>query len=94
MAAWAVTTATITVLGAAPTAAARIVPAGTLVPVVVHGASDAAAAEVTRLGGVVDHRPGVLDGVRARVPAGDIGILARVDGVRAAAPDGRPPSGL
>ena len=84
--AWTVTTATMVGLGQAPTAAATVVPEGALVPVVVDGAADAAAAEVTRLGGVVDHRPGARDGVHARVPAAGLTALRRVDGVSAVTP--------
>jgi serine protease AprX len=84
--AWTVTTATLVGLGQSPTAAATVVPEGALVPVVVEGAADAAAAEVARLGGVVDHRPAARDGVHARVPAVGLTALRRVDGVSAVTP--------
>jgi serine protease AprX len=61
---------------------------GALVPVIVEGGADAAAAEVLRLGGVVDRELAVLDGLRARVPAGAVEALARVEGVGTVTPDG------
>ena len=86
--AWTVTTATLVFVGSAPTTAATVVPDGALVPVVVEGAADAAATEVTRLGGVVDRRLTVPDELRARVPVAGIAALTQVDGVRAVRPDG------
>ncbi len=86
--AWTATTATLVFVGSAPTTAATVVPDGALMPVVVEGAADAAADEVTRLGGVVDSRPAVADELRARVPVAGIAVLRRVDGVRAVTPDG------
>jgi serine protease AprX len=88
VAAWAATTMTLAVLGTSPTVAATIVPRGAMVPVVVEGSADTTAGEVTRLGGVVERRLPRVDGVRARVPVGEITDLARVDGVHAVTPDG------
>ncbi|GAA4746620.1 hypothetical protein GCM10023328_31020 [Modestobacter marinus] len=83
----ALTVASATVIGmtGAPPAAADT---GALVPVIVEGAADATAAEVVRLGGVVDQQLGVIGGLRARVPAARLATLAAVDGVRAVTPDG------
>ncbi|WP_158657509.1 S8 family serine peptidase [Blastococcus saxobsidens] len=75
-------------MGVTPSAAAAEAPTGPLVPVIVEGGAAAAAAEVQRLGGVVDLRLDILDGLQARVPAGGLPLLSRVDGVRAVTPDG------
>ncbi|WP_143425098.1 S8 family serine peptidase [Geodermatophilus pulveris] len=73
-------------MGVTPSGATA--PDGPLVPVIVEGAAGAAAAGVERLGGVVDRRLSILDGLHARVPAAGIPALARLDGVRAVTPDG------
>lgn len=80
--------ATLVGTGVTPSAAASTALDGPLVPVVVEGAADAAAAEVLRLGGVVDLRLDILDGLQARVPADGLALLSQVDGVRAVTPDG------
>ena len=80
--------ATLVGMGVTPTAAAATAPEGPLVPVIVEGGADAAAAEVQRLGGVVDLRLDILDGLQARVPAGGLARLGQVEGVRAVTPDG------
>jgi serine protease AprX len=86
VAAMALATATLTGAITAPSASAGVVQPtaqGTgpdLVSVIVEGSADAAAAEVLRLGGVVDRRLEIVDGLQARVPAGRIAALAAVDG--------------
>ncbi|SDN47685.1 serine protease AprX [Geodermatophilus sp. DSM 45219] len=84
----AMASATLVGMGVTPTAAAATAPEGPLVPVIVEGSADAAAAEVQRLGGVVDLRLDVLDGLQARVPADRLAALTQVEGVRAVTPDG------
>jgi serine protease AprX len=77
-----------TLVGTGVTPSAAAAPDDPLVPVIVEGAADAAAAEVLRLGGVVDLRLDILDGLQARVPADGLALLGQVDGVRAVTPDG------
>src|SRR4051812_18466868 len=84
---------TVAALGTGTVPAAATEPAGeasaasALVPVIVEGAPDAAAAAVERFGGVVDTRLSVVDGLSARVPASAVTALAAVEGVRSVTPD-------
>lgn len=77
-------------VAAGPAAAAPAAPRsqGPLVAVIVEGSPVTAAAAVTRLGGRVDARLGVIAGLRARVPAGAVADLRAVDGVRGVTADG------
>src|SRR4051794_35916243 len=76
-----------TVPAAATEPAGEASAASALVPVIVEGAPDAAAAAVERFGGVVDTRLSVVDGLSARVPASAVAVLAAVEGVRSVTPD-------
>lgn len=88
-AAVAMASATLVGMGVQPSSAAGRAPDGPLVPVIVEGAADAAAVQVLRLGGVVDQRLSILDGLHARVPVDGIAVLAEIEGVRAVTPDGQ-----
>jgi serine protease AprX len=72
---------------AAPDPTVEQLAAGGSVHVIVEGAPDAAAAAVERLGGAVETRLSVVDGLSARVPAATVADLLRVPGVRAVTPD-------
>jgi serine protease AprX len=58
-----------------------------MVSVIVDGAALQAAAAVERLGGVVDDRLEIVDGLTATVPASALSALAAVPGVRSVTPD-------
>lgn len=58
-----------------------------MVSVIVDGASFEAAAAIVRLGGVVDDRLEIVDGLTATVPASALSALAAVPGVRSVTPD-------
>src|SRR4051812_26960560 len=60
---------------------------GALAHVIIEGAPDAAASAVEELGGVVESRLSVVDGVAARVPASAVRLLRDLPGVRAVTPD-------
>lgn len=76
--------ATALVAGMAGTPAAAGVPT---VTVIIDGGAPAAAAAVQRLGGTVDTRLPVVDGLTATVPAGALAALEAVPGVRSVTPD-------
>ena len=57
------------------------------VVVIIDGAAPAAAAAVERLGGVVEERLEIVDGLTATVPASALPALAAVPGVRSVTPD-------
>ncbi len=78
-----------TVVGAGPAAAQDGgSPAGDrMVGVIVEGNPDGAAAAVRGLGGTVEHRLSVVDGLSAVVPASGLDDLAAVPGIRAVTED-------
>jgi serine protease AprX len=76
-------TALVAGMAAAPAAAVDRQP----VAVIIDGAAPAAAAAVERLGGVVDDRLQIVDGLTATVPASAIPALEAVPGVRSVTPD-------
>src|SRR4051794_20256708 len=76
-------TALVAGMAGAPVAAAA---EGT-VSVIIDGAAPAAAAAVERLGGTVDRRLDVVDGLTATVPASAVAALEAVPGVRSVTPD-------
>lgn len=80
-------------VGAAPASAAegttspRAVGSATPVPVIVEGGGAGLDARIRALGGSVDARLAIIDGVRATVPASAVAALRRVAGVRSVVAD-------